>query len=63
MSRRAQLVAIIWIFINLYVWAVMSVPPDLIGRLPPRLQAYHAYNRALLARVFYRPYVWSPEGK
>ena len=58
-----HLVAAIWIVMNLYVWVVMSLPAALTGRLPPRLSSHYAYHRALLTKVFYRPYRWSPEGK
>lgn len=57
-----HIVAAIWILINLYVWGVMSVPSSLTGRLPDGLLSDYAYHRAVLTKVFYRPYVWSPEG-
>lgn len=63
MRTARHLVAAIWILINLYIWAVMSVPPTLTKRLPAGLSSYHSYHRALLIEVFSRPYVWSPEGK
>jgi hypothetical protein len=55
-------VAAIWILINLYVWGVMSMPLSLTERLPAGLKDDYGHHRAVLTKVFYRPYVWSPEG-
>ena len=63
MRMVARIVGAIWILINLYAWLVVSLPPSLTQELPPGLSSYYAHHRALLTRVFYRPYVWSPEGK
>ena len=57
-----HIVAAIWILINLYVWGVMSTPQALTGRLPAGWWDDYAYHRAVLTKLFYRPYVWSPEG-
>lgn len=63
MRTLRHLVAVIWILMNLYVWGVMSLPAGLTGRLPPRWWSHYASHRALLTKVFYRPYLWSPEGR
>jgi hypothetical protein len=55
-----HIVATIWILINVYVWGVMSAPSSLTGRLPDAWLSDHARHRAVLTRVFYRPYVWWP---
>jgi hypothetical protein len=58
-----RIAAAMWILINLYVWVVVSLPPSLAQDLPPVLSTYYTQHRALLTRMFYRPYVWSPEGR